>query len=153
MAYATLVDVQQRMPQFVLTATTKPSLADAQVFLDDIDAEVESALLNMGYQLPITGTKALKQVRAIVCQGTIAQILFARAGAVGTEAAVQSAHRAQDMHDDALKALHNPRDPRELTDAARTGDEIVKPGGELRAFSPDEDDVNQTARATVGKVF
>ena len=92
--YATLDDVQRRMPQFELTATTRPNLDTAQVFLDDTHAQYDSAIENLGYIAPVTGAKSIAQSREIVCQGTICKILHARAAAVGTEVAMQSAERA-----------------------------------------------------------
>jgi hypothetical protein len=128
MPYATVVDVQRRMPQFQLTASSRPNLDAAQVFLDDTIAQFESAMENLGYVVPITGEKALKQCREIVCQGTIAKILYARGAAIGTDTAVQSADRAQKQYDHHLKMLASPSSPVELTDAARTSDELRKPG-------------------------
>jgi len=119
MAYATLDEVQQRIPQFQLTATTKPSTATAAVFLSDTESQFDSAMSNLHYTVPITGTRALSQAREIVCQGTIAKILYARGAALGTDAAFQSADRAQKQYDDALKALADPKDPRVLDDAPR----------------------------------
>lgn len=126
MPYATLDNVQQRMPQFTLSAVTKPNAATAQVFLDDTEAQFESAMANLGYTIPITGTRSLKQCIEIISQGTIAKILYARAAAVGTDVAVQSADRAQKQYDDILKALADARSPIELDDAPRGDDKLLK---------------------------
>ncbi len=128
MAYATLDDVQRRMPQFTLSAITKPNSETSQIFLDDVHAEFEAAMENLGYRLPITGSRALAQSKEIVCQGTIAKILYARAAALGTDVAVKSADRAQKQYDDTLKKLGDPESPVELTDAQRTDDRVDKPG-------------------------
>ncbi len=42
MPYATLDDVQRRMPQFQLTPTSKPANDAAQVFLDDTHAQMDA---------------------------------------------------------------------------------------------------------------
>ena len=120
MAYATLDDVQRRMPQFALTTATKPNLDTAQVFLDDTHAQFESALENLGYVIPLTGARSLAQAKEIVSQGTICKILHARAAAVGTDVALQSADRACKQYEHALELLADDKSPIELSDAERT---------------------------------
>jgi hypothetical protein len=129
MPYATLDDVQRRMPQFQLTATSKPAADSAQVFLDDTHAQFDAAMENLGYKIPITGARSLAQSKEIVSQGAICKILYARAAAVGTEVTMQSADRACKQYENALKLLADPNSPIEFTDAERTDDMIAKPGG------------------------
>lgn len=117
MSYATVDDVQRRMPQFTLTSSTKPTLESAQMFLDDTHAQVDSAVEGMGYVVPITGAKSVAQMREIVCQCTIAKILNARGAAVGTDAAFQTADRAQARCEEMLKALADEDSPLTLSDA------------------------------------
>ena len=126
MAYATITDVGNRMPQFALSANSKPTEASGQVFLDDTHAHLDGCLSNIGYVVPITGPNSLAQVREIVCQGTIAKILYARAAAVGTDASVASAERAQKTYEALIAALADPNNPAELIDAERTDDAIDK---------------------------
>lgn len=128
MAYATLDDVQRRMPQFALTSQTKPNNDTAQTFLDDTHAQFDAALENLGYVIPLTGARSLAQAKEIVSQGTICKILLARASAVGTDVALQSADRACKAYDHALELLADPKSPIELTDAERTDDMVEKPG-------------------------
>lgn len=153
MAYATLDDVQRRMPQFQLTATSKPSTEPAQVFLDDTHAQFDSAMENLGYVVPITGERALAQCKEIVCQGTIAKILYARAAAVGTDVAVHSADRAQRQYDDSLKNLANEASPIDLKDAVRTSDEQAKTGVGPMGLTVDDNGDAITARATMDQNF
>lgn len=137
MAYATLDDVQRRMPQFTLTGVSLPNTDAAQLFLDAVHAEFDSAVENLGYRTPLTGSKSLAQAKEIVSQGCIAKILFARAAAIGTDVAVKSAERAQGQYDKALERLADPESPVELTDASRTGDEVEKPGIEPLGLTAD----------------
>jgi hypothetical protein len=153
MPYATIDDVQRRMPQFQLLPTSKPSIESAQVFLDDCHAHFDAAMSNLGYVIPLTGKRALSQAREIVSQGTIARILYARGAALGTDAAFQSADRAQKQYDDALKALADPRSPAELSDAARTDDQTEKPGNELGGLLVDEDGYDIEPRITMSTDF
>lgn len=131
MEYATLEDVQRRMPQFQLTAVSKPTVDSVQVFLDDTHAQFDAAMENLGYVTPISGAKSLAQCREIVCHGTIAKILYARSAAIGTDVAVQSADRAQALYDKFMEDLANPKMPMELVDAKRTGDMVAKPEASL----------------------
>ena len=128
MSYATLDDVQRRMPQFPLSSATKPNNETAQVFLEDTQAQFEAALENLGYVIPLTGARSLAQAKEIVSQGTICKILHARAAAVGTDVALQSADRACKQYEHALELLADPKSPIELTDAERTDDAVDKPG-------------------------
>jgi hypothetical protein len=137
MPYATLDDVQRRMPQFTLLPTSKPNTDTSQVFLDDVHAQFDAALLNLGYAVPITGARSLAQCKEIVSQGTICKILYARAAAVGTDVAVQSAERACEQYSTALKLLADPDSPIELTDAERTDAAVQKPvGGQPMGLFP-----------------
>ena len=128
-SYATLDDVQRRMPQFALTEVSRPNLETAQVFLDDTHAQFDAAMENLGYVIPITGARSLAQSKEIISQGTICKILHARAAAVGTDVAMQSADRACGQYEKALQLLADPKSPIEFTDAERTRDEATKPGG------------------------
>jgi hypothetical protein len=128
-AYATLDDVQRRMPQFQLATSTKPNTDTAQTFLDDTHAQFDAAMENLGYKIPLTGARSLAQAKEIVSQGTICKVLHARAAAVGTEVAMQSAERACKSYERALELLADEKSPIELTDAERTDDMVEKPGG------------------------
>lgn len=154
MGYATIDDVQRRMPQFTLSPLSKPNIDASQVFLDDTIAQFEGAMENLGYVVPITGARSLSQVKEIVCQGTIAKILYARSSALGTDVAVQSADRAQKQYDTALKMLADPTSPVELSDAVRNDDEMLKqPGGAPEALLTDDDGDTIEPRATMEMKF
>lgn len=128
MPYVTLADLQARMPQFPLTATSRPSSAEAEIYIADAEAEFESDASNAGYALPITGPIALRYVRTAVILLSISRILYARAAAVGGDAAMQSADKYQKLYDDYRKKLFiDEMDPAEMTDAVRTGAMRAKP--------------------------
>ena len=91
-------------------AATKPNIETAQVFLDDTLAQFDAAMENLGYVIPITGARSLAQCKEIVSQGAICKILHARAAAVGTDVAMQSADRACKQYDDALRVARRPED-------------------------------------------
>jgi hypothetical protein len=115
--YATLDDVQKRMPQFLLTAQSKPNLDTAQVLLDDAHAHLDAALSSLGYTVPITGPLSIPQVREAVCDRAICRILHARGAAVGTDAALQSAEVFCARYDKFLEDLADDASPIDLPDA------------------------------------
>jgi hypothetical protein len=127
MAYASLQDVQNRMPQFMLSPVSKPTQDTAQVFIDDTQASFDAVLTNLGYVVPLTGARSLAQAKEIVSQGAICKILHARAAAVGTDVALQSAERACAAYEHALELLADPDNPVELTDAERIEGVMGKP--------------------------
>jgi|ERR1041384_1165940 hypothetical protein len=132
--YATVEHLQARMPQFQLTATSRPTQAESQVFLDDVEAEFNVAVETLGIRTPVTGTKSIQIARTIVIFGAIARVLYARAAAVGGDAAMQSAKAHQALYDQYLKNLADPKNPLELTDATRTGGFRDKPQAFPRAL-------------------
>lgn len=141
MPYATFEDVQERMPQFVLSPVTKPNVQTAQIFIDATHAQFDAAMENLGYKIPITGARSLAQSKEIVAQGAICKILHARAAAVGTEVALQSAEIACKQYEHALEMLADSSNPMELSDAEKTNESLDKTGmgpmGDFRS-PPDE---------------
>ncbi len=128
MPYVTLADLQARMPQFPLTATSRPSVSEAEIYIADAEAEFEADASNAGYVLPITGPIALRYVRTAVILLSISRILYARGAAVGGDAAMQSAATYQKLYDDYRKKLFmDEADPAEMIDAGRTGLQRTKP--------------------------
>jgi hypothetical protein len=130
MGYADAGSVQARMPQFQLSATSKPSLDDVPELIKDAEQELNAILANLGYSVPIdpvVSPLSWQIVVAMTAYGTIWRILEARNAAVGGEATAQSAERANKYVTDRIAWLADPKNPFELTDAVRSGLEIVKP--------------------------
>jgi hypothetical protein len=128
MPYASLADVLALAPQLTMqiTGTSRPSAAQVDGFIDDIEAEVESALINMGYVVPVTGTRSLKTLRVIVSYGALARVLNARAFSIG-KPSDQGAVDAQQTYRWYLGKLADPHDLTiELNDAVRTDRKVLK---------------------------
>lgn len=140
MAYLTLTDVQARMPQFQLTETSRPSLADAEAILDGATSEFDLAAQNMGYTTPITGVKSLQLVREIVAHLVISNVLYARAAAVGGDAAVKSAERERVLYDNYMKALYDRKHPLKLSDAVLLDGSVEIKGQEYSFGMTDVDE-------------
>jgi hypothetical protein len=162
--YVTIADVQARMPQFILTATSKPAIDDCDAFIDDIEAQFNAVCATLGYIVPITGTTSVSIARATVSHGVIAQILTARAAAVGGDAAAQTAQRAQEYYEKYLKYLTDEESYFTLSDAPQTPGAIIKHEPSLvRGLSTDADCGNPTGdpcydyltqpRCTMDQVF
>jgi hypothetical protein len=153
MAYATISDVQARMPQVTLDERSKPSLSSAETFLADAETQVDATLENLGYVVPITGEKSLSIVKGLTISLTIVMILQARAASVGGEAAEASIKRAQGWYDDRVKALADKNNPLELTDAERTTAAAGKPEAVLSGLLVDDDGEEIEPRVTMGMQF
>jgi len=57
--YATVDDVKARLPGRTLSSSTKPSTSDVQTWLDDGQAQVDSALGAAGLSVPMTDARAV----------------------------------------------------------------------------------------------
>lgn len=118
------------MPQFQLTATSKPSLEDVPAMIEDAEQELSAQLTNLGYTMPIvqaTSPLSWQIVLAMAAQASIWRILEARNAAVGGDATAQSAQRALKYVTDRLEWLRDARNPFELVDCPRTSSQVVKP--------------------------
>lgn len=135
MGYCQPTDIQARMPQFQMTATSKPSLDDVPAMIADTEQELDAQLTNMGYVVPIVQAAApmsYQIVLAMSAQGTIWRILEARNAAVGGDATAQSAARALKYVTDRLGWLLDPKSPFELVDCPRSSSQVVKPAAILQ---------------------
>lgn len=151
--YAEMSDVQARMPQFTLSATSKPSQQDAETFLRDAHAQVDATLENLGYVVPITGERSLSIVKGLTVALAIVSILEARSNAVGSEAATGSAKRAQEWYDARIEAIRDPNNPLELSDASRNNDRVEKPMALIGGLLVDEDGEDIEPAATMTMKF
>ena len=144
--------------QFALTDNSKPTAATAQKFLEDVHAELEGILRNLGYVVPIV--KAVSpagyvQVRAAECLGAAARILYARAAGVGGEASVLSADRMQGQFDKIIEGWNDKKNPRELTDVPRTSNQIEKPQHVMAASASTISEIDEAdgPRCYMGQIF
>jgi hypothetical protein len=139
MLYASVADVQARMPQFVLTPTSKPSVDDVPALIEDAEQEFSATMTTFGYALPIDATAspmAFQIAKAMCCYAAIWRILEARAAAVGGDP--KSAERAKKYYDDRIAALLDTKNPFTLADCPRTGKELAKAGSVLLSIeTPD----------------
>lgn len=154
--YAQLADVQKRLPQFPITATSKPNSTEAQTLIEVTESQCEVGWKNLGYAIPLAplsgSTKNLSE--EIVCQGAGARILYARAAAVGGDAAVQSADRMQAQYDALMEGLADSSNKLiEFTEAQRTDDAVSKPESSIDGLLTDDDGNALEPRATMDQLF
>lgn len=128
MAYATSADVQAKVPQFVFSATTKPSLTDIAGLIAEVEAELDASLGNLGYVVPVTGAKSLVLVRTMVAYAALARTLDALHAGTGQASPV--ADTARKYYESRLTWLGDPKHPFTLPDAPKTDSAVPKPGDE-----------------------
>lgn len=88
MAYATTSDVQAVLgSKLTLSTTSKPTLAQVTTWLDEITADINSALRKGGYStVPLTGSEDLKVVKGYISRrAALLSVATAWAGAVPQE--------------------------------------------------------------------
>ena len=57
--YATTTDVERRMRDHEITASTKPSTTDVQAWLDEAEAKITATLRAIGITTPVTDTQGI----------------------------------------------------------------------------------------------
>lgn len=155
--YAQISDIRALAPAVTLDASSRPSAGQAEVYLTEVEAEVNAVLGNLGYVTPIaeSATSARLIVKDLVAHGALAKVLRARA--VGQDSnLLEGAERVDRHYRDRLKALKNPDDPFELPDAERTDRAVTKgPDEQMGSFADDAfDDFDEDApRVTRAQVF
>jgi hypothetical protein len=148
------------MPQFSMTAISKPSLEDVPSMILDAEQELNAQLLNMGYIVPVdqaTSPLSWQIVVAMSAYSAIWRILEARNAAVGGDATAQSAARSLKYVTDRLGWLADPKNTFELTDCPRNAYTVAKPAEILtRIETPDAREGENwpfSRRATISQVF
>lgn len=137
--YSTLQDVNALVSQAPFTATSKPSETIVSGFLDDVANDMDMMLSNIGYVVPVVvGPRALQWLRKTCAFGAAGIAQAARDTGVTT--AVNASGREvkniwQQLYDARMKALIDPQDSTELSDAPRTNEQLQKqPDNVLRSF-------------------
>jgi hypothetical protein len=150
--YAVLADVQDQIPQFELSSTTKPNSTQVASFIGKAETEFDVRLGTMGYTTPLTGSVGLAWAKILVSTLAAAKTLYARAAAVGGEAAVVSADRMAKWVEDQFGLLAKGV-------IVLSGEEGGVEGAEdaltnrIRGFLPDNSCPDQGPRIWMGKVF
>lgn len=79
MSLVTVTDVQNELPELVVDATTRPSAAQVQGFIDAVEAEVRAHAEAAGVDWPTDpSSAAAAMLRATILEGVVARVLRAR---------------------------------------------------------------------------
>jgi len=139
MAYATVDDVKRLNKYREYTATSEVSYSDVESYLDWIAAEIDSKLSRAGYNVPITGTEALKILKLVNALGAAAMAEDAQF--MGTQDPGQSRHGEilwQQYHERLNKIVNGEI---YLRDASLTNELEKRPAGKaLWSFTEQYDD-------------
>jgi len=122
----------------------------AERIVMNVNAQVDSVLKGLGYQIPVTGTQSIELLKDIVVQGSIAQILKAMFYGIKNPDDV-GANEAWREFTGKLKALVDPDNPMTLPDAVVI-DVAVKDTAEISSgftYSMEEGDYFQPTRNQV----
>jgi len=76
--YATTDTVQALIPEFTMTTTSKPTLAEADTMLDQVEGEVNGVLAAQGYSsIPATGDNDVKMLGGYVSKKAASDVWLA----------------------------------------------------------------------------
>lgn len=153
--YASIADVNTYVPQTPFASTSKPNETVVTGFMQDVANDMDMMMANVGYVVPVVaGPLALAWLRKTCAIGTLGIAQAARDTGVTT--AVNASGREvkniwQQMYDARMKALLDPQDPTELSDAPRTNEQLLKqPEAVLRSMAQGiTDDVSYDPDAPV----
>jgi len=145
MAYCDTTDVQALLPQFTLSTTTKPTLVQTGLFIDDIAAEMDIYLARGGVTTPVTTpttfTTWLKKVNAEGAAATVLRGMF--------PGQMQNANQVSspaDMWEARYKAaLKLIQDQKFLSSITGSGDDLQVPTTYLTNNPDEEEDIGEIA--------
>lgn len=81
--YATILDVQARLPGRSITSSSKPSQLQIETWLDEAEAYLAGAIEGGGGSLPTVGSRGATILRSLVCDYAEAHTRMAHAAAGG----------------------------------------------------------------------
>lgn len=89
MAYCTISDINNLVPQQPFTAVTTPTQSQVEGFIVDIQAIVDACLGNLGYVTPVvSGANSLIILRRMVSSGALGIALQVRLTSVAPDASI-----------------------------------------------------------------
>jgi hypothetical protein len=138
MAYCTSADVNVLIPQAPFSGSSRPSISEVTSLCDQISARIDATVANVGYVVPITGTKALPLVTEACAWGVLGLAQTIR-GTGANQAVTDKGQPIENIwtqkFNQWLKALCDLDNPFELPDAPRNGEKLEKqPENVLRSF-------------------
>lgn len=126
MPYATIGDIRSILPQLQLTATSRPTEAEVQVYIDITEAELNGVLTSLGHTTPIvqaTSPLSFAMAREMVKQKVAAEVLRAQLAGL-RDAGPLGAKAFDDAWASKLMRLKDPNDPFTFPDITGTDDQV-----------------------------
>jgi len=119
MAYASVDQVRSRLPQVKITENSRPSESEVQDFINQVSAELDVALHNISFVVPITAPLSLSIVRDMVVNEVPGKVLNSQFGGIRNpdDLGAINFHAA---YLEKFRALMNPNHPFTLPDAEPT---------------------------------
>lgn len=74
MAYCTYSDIQQKLQNITLDATSDPSTAEVTEFCDQVSADMDAKMNAVGVATPVTDSEKLKVLKRISTNGVLAEV-------------------------------------------------------------------------------
>ena len=125
--YCTIDDVNQLCPQVPFSASSKPSSALVQTFIEQIALEIDASIAPLGYVTPVvSGPNGLSILRLRCAQGALGLALAVRETSASPASEVAKPNLWTQMFEAWLEKLADPQDNYELPDAPRTTNPLFK---------------------------
>lgn len=108
MGYCTVPDVQALRPQHLITATSKPNTAQVEQMIENLSAQVDGRVCQLGYITPVTsGATSLRYLRSMVSFGVAGLIEDTQRAGIAGESSGANAVRSNlwTIYEQMLQAL------------------------------------------------
>lgn len=106
MSYATVAQVQARVPYYTISDASKVTAAMVQGYIDQVSAEVDSAVVGHGVSVPVTAPSYwLSSLSETVIIGATARLLKAAYPPMGSDVANPNADREWLTYEKRIAAL------------------------------------------------
>ncbi len=103
-AYATVALVQARNPYRAIGASTEPSTADVEEWIDQAEAEIDGRIAAAGLTSPVVNTNGIKIVRKKVV-GYVAGFVEMAYAAAGGDGGNDDGQDAQELWDECMEDI------------------------------------------------
>ena len=145
MSYADRADIQGMMAKFKLSASTTPTIAQADDIIDDISAEIDSVIAGAGYAVPVTSPvwflRALRMLNRYGATSAVLRSMFPQKSGAGEAAVAIESYYATQYQRGLKRLATGEAIPPELA----TGTAQVKPSTYFTRNPNAEEDLGEIA--------
>ncbi len=149
MAYLNLVDLKAAAPQLRISADSRPNEAQVQAIIDQVSAELDVRMKNIGFETPIsvaTSPLSYRILQNIATREVLSQTLEMQYAGVSNPDGY-GATRFHEQFMEKLNQLLDPNDPFTLPDAINVNVQeklVGETGGISAMIGIDDDDYRLT---------